>query len=400
MKRPQVRNPGIPPKTLLDAVENTVPFLFSECSGLDPGSLPEFVRILMSARAHPPDSHDLWDYFDLCLSAHFATVGTFVPTDVDLAIRQKLWSSVQAEAAFDPLWDRIRSMRDWKEDRVSKRWVESREGIRLSGHQGEWFSVAMGAYGCARRSIPHRMGEIREEIEALLLIQERGLSVLREEFLSEPEPGPMKAFLGGVAAVAHNLGDLDRMFEAWKIDDSDLLKHRVFRLGHEDSRAPKPLFLEAGRVYQEWLATENHRNFALRAPKALRRSPEFLLPFGLFLDDWGRHLVQEGQRSGLLDEGAFREVIEALVTGWKKLNPVSVFTSQGYARALSGMAQGFASGGSYDSGRRILESLVPPAVRKELLEGGLRTLLSTRQEDFERKKISALKARLSQPEIR
>jgi hypothetical protein len=291
-------------------------------------------------------------------------------------------------------------MKEWSEEGVSKRFVRSREGFKLSGHQGEWFSVAMGAYGCARRSIPQRMGEIREEIEDLLKLQERGLVALREDFISTPDPSTMKAYLGGVAAVAHNLGDLDRMFEVWQIDDSDLLKRRVFRLGHEDARAPKAVFLEGGRIYQDWLASENHRNFALRAPKGLRRSPEFLLPFGLFLDDWGRKIVVEGQGNGMLNEGDFREIIEALVNGWKKLNPVSIFSSQGYARALCGMAQGFSSGGSYESGRRILESLVPPVLRKDLLEGGLRTLLSTRQEEFEKKKLTALKVRLSQAEIR
>ena len=385
MERPVLRKPGISPGALLTAVEGTAPFVLGGSHALPEGNGRGFVQILRQAKISLPDEHDLWSYFDLCLSAHFATVGTFVPTDVDLAIRQKLWKGVQAESVFDPLWNRVLEMEGWDETGVSARMVRTPSGQKLSGHQGEWFSVAMGAYGCARRSNPHRIGEIRERVESVWKLQERALSELKETFASEPGPAPMKAYLSGVAAVAHNLGDLDRMFDTWEIEDTDILKRRVYRSGHEDARSPKPLFIEAGRVYQAMIASENHRNFALRGPKGLRQSPGFLLPFGLFLDDWGRTLVNEGRRSGDLDDGDFREIIESLVSGWKKLNPLSIYTSQGYARALVGMASGFGS-------VKDLEGFLPPAVRKDLVEGGLKTLLSVSQELFEKKQVSRLKS--------
>jgi hypothetical protein len=392
MKRPQLRKPGISPAALLEGVANTAPFLFEGPPLFEKGEGLGFLKILLQARDRLPDEHDLWDYFDLCLSAHFATVGTFVPTDVDLAIRQKLWAGIQAESAFDPMWNRVLEMRDWSEEGVSTRWVRSGSGEKLSGHQGEWLSVAMGAYGCARRSNPHRMGEIRESIEAVWKLQETVLLELKAAFLEEPAVGSLRSFLAGVAAVAHNLGDLDRMFETWEIDDSDILKRRVYRSGHEDARFPKPVFLEAGRLYQMFLASENHRNFALRVPKGLRKSRSFLVPFGPFLDDWGRALVLE--HGGLLRESDFREIIEALILGWKKLNPVSSFTSQGYARALAGMASGFLPEGSSEARRRNLESWVPPAIRKELQEGGLRTHLMVTQAEFERKLLTKVKTAL------
>ena len=331
---------------------------------------------------------DLWSYFQLCIASHFATVGTFVPTDVDLSIRQKLWSHVHHPQAFDPMWESVREFQSWDESPVSRRWVAV-SGKKLSGHQGEWFSIAMGAYGCALKTAHERVAEIREAIEAQVSEHENALTELRDELLSEPDPEKTKRYLAGVAAVAHNLGDLDRMFEAWQIADTDVLKRRVFRSGHEDARQGRPVFQEAGRVYQALLANENHRHFALREPKGLRKSNTFLLNFGPFLDEWGANLVRVGAESGLLTELDLREIIEALVLGWKKLNAKSIYASQGYGRALLGMATAL-------GGTKKLESLVPPVIQKELTEGGLRTLFTVSRSQFEqqwmRKTLSLLRS--------
>jgi len=343
---------------------------------------------------------DLWDYFQLCLASHFATVGTFVPTDVDLSIRQKLWSHVHQEQAFDPMWKAVQDFHGWDESPVSRRWVTvsgfgSGSGKKLSGHQGEWFSIAMGAYGCALKVAPERLAEIREAIETQVREHEVALTELRDELLSEPDAEKTKRYLAGVAAVAHNLGDLDRMFEAWKIADTDVLKRRVFRSGHEDARQCRSIFLEAGQVYQALLATENHRHFALREPKGLRKASEFLLDFGPFLDEWGGRLVK-GFEAGVLTELDLREIIEALVLGWKKLNAKSIYASQGYARALYGIGSGLGGASGFAKGRDELENLVPPVIRKELKEGGLRTLFTVSRSQFEqqwmRKTLSLLRS--------
>ena len=96
------------------------------------------------------------------------------------------------------------------------------------------------------------------------------------------------------------------------------------------------------------------------------------------------------------------EMLMALGTAMIGLAPT--YATAGLAAPLivlvGRLLQGFSAGGSYESGRKVLESLLPPGPGKELREGGLRTLLSVRQDEFEKKKLSALKTRLSQPEIR
>ena len=74
--------------------------------------------------------------------------------------------------------------------------------------------------------------------------------------------------------------------------------------------------------------------------------------------------------------------------GWKKLNPNSIFHSQGYARALIGIANAMGN-------RNLLVDLVPPVLKKELNEGGLRTLFNTPKADFEKKWLVKFKTELN-----
>ncbi len=414
IKRPVFRNSGVSESTLLGLVENTAPFLFSGAvhteafHGVPPKGGPasflksspfQYIEILNEAKlklgsAPAKGDTDLWNYFDLNLASHFATVGTFIPTDVDLAIRSKLWKNVHHDAAFLPMWETVQAFHTWDESPVSKRFVVTKSGRKLSGHQGEWFTIAMGAYATACKASKERISEIRESIEEEFKNQEMALSELREEFEQDPKIESAKRFLAGIAAVAHNLGDLDRMFELWEIDDSDILKRRVFRAGHSDARNPKLIFLHAGKVYQNMLATENHRHFALRIPKGLRQSSDFLLPFGPFFDDWGANIVAQSSAGGILNEGDLREIVEALITGWKKLNPNSIFTSQGYARALYGMTYQLGLG-DVKKGRQVLENLLSPALKRDLTEGGIRTLILVSRSDFEKKWVSRLKTEMA-----
>ena len=367
-------------KTLVDLVRNTAPYLFDEYR--EKVALPQFryVEILNQAAIEATTvewTTEFPEFYQLCLSAHFATVGTFVPTDVDVAIRQKLWKGVHHEKRFVPLWNQVQEFAGWDESLVSKRVVMTPSGKKLSGHQGEWFSIAMGAYGTALKVAPDFIPEIRGQIESVVKNHEAALIELQDAFSASPTIVTARAYFDGVASVAHNLGDLDRMIDAWEIEDTDVLKRRVYRSGHEDAKNPRPAFLKAGEVYQAMLASENHRHFALREPKGLRRSPKFLLNYGPFFDDWGTLIVETGVNTGILSEGDFREVVEALVVGWKKLNPKSIYVSQGYARALCGIMK------ALPRGREDLENLVPPVIRKELREGGLRTLTGVSRSQFE-----------------
>src|SRR5258706_15865459 len=80
---------GIAPTLLFDQVKSTAPWALA----LEP-PLPS-VEILKKA----PEIEKRWrkgedaeSYFVCLLAAHFTTVATFVPTDVDVRIRQLAWS--------------------------------------------------------------------------------------------------------------------------------------------------------------------------------------------------------------------------------------------------------------------------------------------------------------------
>ena len=370
---------GIPVQTLRELVHNTAPFIFS--MNLDSPKY-RYVPILAGTN----EQLTKLEYFELCIAAHFATVATFVPTDVDLAIRQKLWSKISTPEEFAPMWELVKEFAIWDEAPVSKRWLFTPKGIKISGHQGEWFSIAMGAYGTAVKKVHAFVPEIRTAIENLVKEHELGLKELRELFLSQPDINNAKNYLDAIAAVAHNLGDLDRMFDTWEIGEVDVLKRRVYRCGHEDARHPREEFLLAGKIYKELLANENHRHFPLREPKGIRKSNRFLLNFGPFLDDWGADVVRASKENdALLSEGDLREVAAALIQGWKRLNPKSIYTSQGYARALCGMVSAFSNK------REGLEGILSPALKKEMNEGGVRTLMNVTRSQFEKQWVNKLK---------
>src|SRR5687768_11650712 len=86
--------PGIAPTLLLEQVKNTAPWAFAH----DP-VLPA-VEILRQA----PETEQRWrkgqdaeGYLVCLLAAHFTTVATFVPTDVDVRIRQHAWAGLDAK---------------------------------------------------------------------------------------------------------------------------------------------------------------------------------------------------------------------------------------------------------------------------------------------------------------
>ena len=83
---------GVAPNILLQHVEHGAPFLFND--GVDL-TLPRrgYISKLIAAKKNMKSLQNLnlKDYFDLCLSAHWATAGSFVPTNVDNQIREGLW---------------------------------------------------------------------------------------------------------------------------------------------------------------------------------------------------------------------------------------------------------------------------------------------------------------------
>ena len=142
---------GISPDLLLAAVRNTMPYLFENEEG---GRLAERfppARTLREFERAPSDLPDHLEYYRLCLSSHYLTCGTPVPTDVDNQIRRKLWPAELPLATVLAMTELVLASRDWDFTLVSSRFVYGAAGSPverepLSGHFGEWFTVSGAAY--------------------------------------------------------------------------------------------------------------------------------------------------------------------------------------------------------------------------------------------------------------
>lgn len=350
--RPERAERGISPEILLSHVENTAPWLLADRSPLTP-----YTRIVLAAWDTLQTgkklelSHE--DYFALCLAAHYSTVATFVPTDVDNQIRKHLWHPELPGGVPERMAELLLQSLDWDFRPVTTRYQEA-NGYYVCGHQGEWFSVAVGAYGCHRLRNPELAAEIRERI-----LKEARAEAEIFRALKKAKDGV--GLLRASTAIAHNLGDLNRVFDQWDIPAEDPLALAARRLGHERSPTFGPLqeeLLEAGALNKAFMASENHRHYPLRKPKCLRRSRDLLLPLGPFFDAWGETVA----RHPALEPKEKAEVAEALLEGFQKLSSPTV-PLYGYARALKGLLGAFPGGPS-----RLLEEL-PARAGKELTRG-------------------------------
>ncbi len=345
---------GIQPALLLSHVENTAPFLFLDAFGED--SSQPHVGFLRAFRRGDAKVESHVDYFRLCLSAHHATVASFVPTDVDNAIRSKLWEGTLPTETLAQMADVVLESEFWSGRALTTRYVEHEQGgPPLSGLQGEWFSTAVAAYGALRKRAPKHAELVLARIHA---------EVDREEriFLEFEKKGDTLNLLRTSTVIAHNLGDLDRVIDLWNLSDDDPLKRALYKRGHA------PLFPSgrAGLWNKAHMAAENHRHLMLRGPRALRGHWEWLLPIGPFFDDWGMKIAR-----GLPPE-AVGKVTEALIDGWNKLPQTT-----GYPRALAGILEAFPGGAS------ALRRALPVKVFRNLESGRLRSLVSVPRTRFE-----------------
>ena len=113
---------------------------------------------------------------------------------------------------------------------------------------------------------------------------------------------------------------------AWDMHESDEFCKSIYKLGHEIKTDYNEIIVFAGMVNKEFTAHENHRHMALRKPKCLRKSHEFLIQVGPFFDDWGKIIADTNELS--IEEKA--EVIVALYEGYKREKEAF-----GYARAYA-----------------------------------------------------------------
>lgn len=341
-----------------DQVKNTAPFL----PKLVGEKNSPYVQYLLQS----DDDQNAFSEFRLCLSAHFATVGTYVPTDVDNLIRQKLWSPHLDVETLNSLVDLVIESLQWNVTKVTTRRVRSPLSQReFSGHEGEWFSTAVAAYSASKKKIPEKSEVLMEMIEAETKRQgeifvelksvKSGIEMLKASYL-----------------IAHNLGDLDRVIDLWHLASDDPLRKSSYKLGHEafekNSDHWKTGLYQAGILNKLFMAAENHRHFALREARCLRKSADLLLPIGPFLDDWGRIVARHPE----LSHEEIAGVIETLVLGWERLPQ-----THAYPRAICGILDVF------PGGRSSLSQHLPAKVQRTLRSGPLASLLNISQKRFE-----------------
>ncbi len=385
----------IGPKTLVGLVRNTAPYLFD-------GSVSAFATPPEStgARLHEHGHHPLgwwsilrhadlviaretpspeeWtDYFALCVAAHFGSVATFVPTDVDTKIRAHLW--------YDRRPDELALMRafalglrTWDIRGVSARVVEVDGVGPVSGHDGERLSVLCGALlGHLHAGDRAGADELEAAVEAEVVREARAFDILART------PGRERDLLVLAASITHNVGDIDQGFSAKEGKRVGIeQKLRFGRLAQERFERYGRAYGKASALYRELLAPEGHRHYPMREIRPLRRDPALLLPIGPFFDDWGYRLSRYPGFTPAERAEVFGGIVGACFR---------VRGQQGYFRALAGFARGLPQGLDSDVVLRYL----PAGVRRDLRDQDVRQKTAVRQESFESSYAKRTRAILS-----
>lgn len=359
---------GIAPTLLAEQVRNTAAWI------VDDASLPPVRAVRNAAELTPRWQEDAQDpaYLELMLSAHFLTVATFVPTDVDSRIRHHHWATLPAER-FEAALDAVDAIAALDARVVSARVVELDEHTRLSGHQGEWLAVRAGALGRALSlGLEPHVARLRAAIDRELEHEARCFVALERD-----ERRALDA-LRAATTLAHNVGDLSRVVEQWpKSEAHTPIAERYVRLGHGKTDAFEGAFARAGMVNKEVMAHENHRFLALRAATALRRSPDLLLPVGPFFDDWGKTVATSRD----LEESDRAETLECLLATHLR-GP----EQHGCLRAIAALHEH--SPGGVD---RLAREL-PARLRKLVTRGPVRDALGISRGVFEARMVKRARA--------
>jgi hypothetical protein len=298
------------------------------------------------------------EYLRAMLAAHFTTVATFVPTDVDTHIRYHVWQEIESESELEDALAVVDEAARWDPSAVSARVVDG-----ISGHAGEWLAVRAGALG---RALAIGARDVADRIAAQI---ERELEVEAEAFARAKDDDDFVRALSLATISAHNCGDLSRVVLAWPASTPKREDYaaRLARLGHEGASRFGGAHHLAGHLNKEVMASENHRFLAMRGARCLRRSRTLLVPIGPFFDRWGASIGA----SALLEEEDRGEVLAALLHGLDQ-----AVDRWGYHRAIAGLHQ--SSPGGIDR----LESYVPARLRRSMQKGPVRDALRTSEERF------------------
>jgi hypothetical protein len=315
---------GIAPNLLLKDVENTAPFLFKGEISTEGEQRAYLAKLVFYKKNLKALQHiDLSEYFYICMAAHWSTAGTFVPTNVDNQIREGLWKHGQVGGHLTRMARITIDSWNWDYQQVTNRKsYNPANGQIMSTHEGTWLSVAIGAY-CAL--MKNKRAELAQEVAEVILAE-----IKKEEslLLELRELRDHINFLRSTALMAHNFGDLDRVIDQWQMPEDDPFRLRIYKLGHRPNPNYSPVLAFAGQVNKKFLSVENHRHMSMRQPRCLRRSHQFLIPVGPFMDQWGEILAS----SELLSLEEKGEIICALFEGFQRQD-----LAFGYARALAGM---------------------------------------------------------------
>jgi hypothetical protein len=242
---------------------------------------------------------------------------------VDTKIRRALWQ----DAIGTPELARMRllalGLADWDVSGVSARQVNVESVGVVSGHDGERLSVLCGGLiASIRAGETSGAADLEAAIDDELAREARAFAAL------ERAPGRELDLLRLAAVLTHNAGDVMQGLAA--AGKSGPLAERFGELARAGPTRYGGAFARASALYRALLASEGHRNYPLRGPRALRRAPELLLPIAPLLDDWGDRIATT--RALATRERA--DVVSALVQGCTKLPG-----QQGYYRALAGFAR-------------------------------------------------------------
>jgi hypothetical protein len=355
---------GIAPNILLKHVETTAPFLFEgKIKSTEKNQAYLAKLIFYKKHLKQLGNLNLADYFSLCMSAHWATAGTFVPTDVDNQIREGLWKHPEAKKYMQKMGEIALESWAWDYEQVtSRKCYHSDTGQVLSTHEGTWLSVAIGAY-CALYG--GRYDDLAIKLEEAIINE-----ITREEKLLQhfKDKKDHINFLRASALMAHNLGDLDRVIDQWELDPALAFYEKIYKLGHRLNPNYSGILVFAGQVNKAFLAQENHRHMSMRQPKSLRRSHHFLIPIGPFMDDWGKVLGNSHEIS-LEEKG---EIVSAFFEGYNRQD-----RSNGYIRAFKGLTE------ALPQGLKSLEQYLPYDLIVEMKKSGFLEKAKISKKDFE-----------------
>ncbi len=361
---------GIAPNILLKQVESTAPFLFSGEIATDLKGREYLDKLrYYKKNLKALKSLGLSEYFHLCLCAHWATAGTFVPTDVDNQIREGLWKQGIIGKHIDRMV--ATTIESWKWDYSPMTNRVSYNEASMSTHEGTWLSVAIGAY-CA--TLKQKRPDLSQALEEVILAEIKKEETILLELVKERDH---INFLRAAPLMAHNFGDLDRVIVQWEMDLNLPFIKEIYKLGHILNSSYSEVLVFTGKVNKAFSSKENHRHMALRVPKGLRKSHKFLIPVGPFMDDWGVGIV----KSNTLSEEEVGEVVAALYEGY--LRQEEAF---GYARGLSGILS------QLDKGMSSLESVLPFDLIREIKTSPFYELSQVPRKDFEQDYCKRLEA--------